>query len=554
MNTAGRGRLARLACIGIVAALAGACREPQRALVPVPSVNVSDLEPSVRAALAQAQAQFDQIAARKPPAAELGQAYGELGMTYQAQSLVPPAEAAYTNARALAPGDKRWPYLLGHLYNDSSRMPEAIGAFEAALAIDGHDSPILLSLAEAYLQHGDFDKARAMYRRLGADRDAGPAALAGLGKVALATHDYREAVQDLEGALKLVPGASRLRQPLAMAYRELGDQPRAEQNLRLFQVGGMEPGIVDPMAEGLDSKVAASRTLVRRGQRLGRAGRFDLAEPAFRAAVQADPTNADAIANLGISLANLGRLDEAQRRLQESLSIDDSSAVAHLSLGVVLDRQGQDQPAMKQYQAALDHDPDNAQARVYLADAKMRSGRVDEAVALYREAFERSPGSLRIRLSLAMACVKGGRFGEARKTLEAALAAQPGDPEAINALARLLATAPDPKVRDGARALGLARALFESTRDPDVGQTYAMALAETGSFDQAVQLQRETILVFEHTGGQARKPFLQKNLERYERREAAREGWPADDPALQPRSPAARLVKAAGPLAGEGAR
>jgi len=43
---------------------------------------------------------------------------------------------------------------------------------------------------------------------------------------------------------------------------------------------------------------------------LGKAGRFDLAELEFRAAVEADPTNADAIANLGISLANLGRVDE----------------------------------------------------------------------------------------------------------------------------------------------------------------------------------------------------------------------------------------------------
>jgi tetratricopeptide (TPR) repeat protein len=540
-----QGRPARLAGLAVAAALAGACQPPQRQLVPIPAVSVGDLEPSVRRALAQAQAQLDQIAARKPSAAELGRAYGELGMTYQAQSLVPPAQAAYTNARALAPGDKRWPYLLGHLYNDSSRVPEAIAAFEAALAIDGHDSPILLSLAEAYLAHGDFDKARTMYRRLESDRDARAAALAGLGKVALATHDYKEAVEDLEGALKLVPGATRLRQPLAMAYRELGDRARAEQNLRQFDVGGMEPGIVDPAADELDSKVAASRTLVRRGQRLGRAGRFDLAEPAFRAAVEADPTNADAIANLGISLANLGRLEEAQRRLQESLSLDDTSAVAHLSLGVVLDRQGQDEAASKQYQAALDHDPANAQARVYLADAKMRNGRVEEAAALYRQALERLPDSARIRLSLAMACVKGGRLRDARKMLEAALETQPGDPEVINALARLLATAPDPKVRDGARALGLARPLFESTRDPDVGQTYAMALAETGSFEQAALLQRETIIVFEHTGGAARKPFLQKNLQRYQHRMAAREGWAADDPVFRPRSPAARLAKPA---------
>src|ERR1700730_13962139 len=151
-------------------------------------------------------------------------------MTSQAQRLRAPAEAAYANARVLAPGDKRWPYLLGHLYNDSSRVPQAISAFEAALAIDPGDGPILLSLAEAYLQHGEFDKAQTMYKRLESDVSARPAALAGLGKTALAKHQYKEAVEYLEQALKLSPGATRLRQPLAMAYRELGDRAKAEQN------------------------------------------------------------------------------------------------------------------------------------------------------------------------------------------------------------------------------------------------------------------------------------------------------------------------------------
>jgi len=537
-------RLGRFACIGLVAALASGCPEAGRELRPLPVVNTTDLEPSVRAALARAREQFDRVVERKPKASELADAYGELAMTYQAQSLVAPAEAAYANARALAPANKRWPYLQGHLYNDASRVPEAISAFEAALAIDGRDGPILLSLGEAYLQQGEFDKARAMYARLESHRDARAAALAGLGKVALARHEYKEAVGYLEEALKLSPGATRLRQPLAMAYRELGDRVSAEKNLRQFDAAGMDPGIADPLAEALDKKVAGSRTLLRRGQRLGRAGRFDLAEPEFRAAVQADPNNAEAVANLGITLANLGRLVEARQRLEQALSMDGTAALAHFSLGVVLDRQGQDQLAMDQYRDALDRDPTNLQARVYLADAKMRVGQPDEAAALYRQAVEQAPGSPRMRLSLAMANVKAGHYGEARRIFEAALKAQPDNPEIVNGLARILATAPQTSVRDGSRALQLAKSLFEATRDPDVGQTYAMALAETGGFDQAVVLQRETIIVVEHTGGQASKPFLQMNLARYEQHKPAREGWASDDPALQPRSPAAQLAKA----------
>jgi tetratricopeptide (TPR) repeat protein len=537
----------RSGCIALIAALAVGCHDPMRELVPVPIPNGTDLEPSVRTALARARAQFDRAAQGKPKAIELGNAYGELAMTYQAQSLVPSAAAAYANARRLAPNDKRWPYLLGHLYNDASRVPEAISAFEAALALDGQDGPTLLSLGEVYLQHGDFDKAQTMFSNLASHRDARAAALAGLGKVALARHHYQDAVHFLEEALGLWPGATRLRQPLAMAYQGLGDHAKAEENLRQFVVGGVEPGIVDPLADALDEKVAASHALVRRGQRLGKVGRFDLAEPAFRAAVEADPSNADAVANLGISLANLGRIEEAQRRLSESLSLDDTNALAHFSLGVVLDRQGLDQLAMKEYEAALARDPTNLQASVYLADAKMRMGLAEDAAVLYRRALNQAPESLRMLLSLTMANVRAGHYAAARDGLELALKAHPGTPEIINTLARILATAPDAAVRDGTRALELASTLFETSRDPDVGQTYAMALAETGDFKQAASLQRETIIVSEHTFEESEKSFLQKNLARYEQNKPSREGWAADDPVFQPRSPAAQLIKAPHP-------
>src|SRR5206468_8179433 len=135
--------------------------------VPVPEV--TSLEPSVRNALLRARGELERISSDKPKDDALANAYGDLAMTYHAQNFVPAAEAAYANARVLAPRDKRWPYLLGHLYNDASRLPEAISMLETALAIDGGDAPTLFSLGEAYLQHGDFDKAQTMYKRLEAN-------------------------------------------------------------------------------------------------------------------------------------------------------------------------------------------------------------------------------------------------------------------------------------------------------------------------------------------------------------------------------------------------
>jgi tetratricopeptide (TPR) repeat protein len=524
-----------------------ACGVSRDTLQPVPTPDASGFEPSVRNALVAARAEFDRAAAADPSDAELGLAYGELAMTYHAQDLVVPAIAAYANARRLAPKDTRWPYLLGHLYNDASRVPEAVEVFEAVLAIAPRDAPTLQSLGQIYLQQGRLDDAQALFDRLASNDKARGAALSGQGKVALARREYRAAIDKFEEALKLWPSATRLRQPLAMAYQGLGEPAKAEENLRIYSADGSEPSVDDPAADALGDKVAASRVLLRRGQRFGKAGRFDLAEKAFRAAVAADPTDAEALANLGISLANLGRLEEAQQHLVEALAMDDAIAVAHLSLGVIHDRMNRGEAAIAEYRATLRHDPDNAQAHVYMADALMRAGRPAEAADVYRDALQKSPGSSRMQYSLAMAYVKAGSMSDARRTLESGLAAQPGNQLFQNALARILATAPQDDVRDGVRALQIAKALFEQTRSPEVGQTYAMALAENGRFDEATKLQQETIIAYERSRMEVSKPFLQRNLALYRQRRPAREGWPADDPLFRPRAPAAQLANEAKP-------
>jgi tetratricopeptide (TPR) repeat protein len=235
-----------------------------------------------------------------------------------------------------------------------------------------------------------------------------------------------------------------------------------------------------------------------------KAGRLDLVERLFREAVDDDPEKRRSNRQSGYHTRQPRADDEAQRWLKEAILLDDTNATAHLNLALVFDRQGLDQLAIDEYAAALSRDPGNMQARVYGADAKMRSGHPDEAAQLYREALEKTPDSTRIETSLAMALVKARRYAEARGVLEAALKAQPANPDIGNALARLLATAPKDSVRDGPRALQMAKALYAATdRSPIVGQTYAMALAETGDFATAAKLQQEALGAMQRAGKSA---------------------------------------------------
>ena len=74
-----------------------------------------------------------------------------------------------------------------------------------------------------------------------------------------------------------------------------------------------------------------------------------------------------------------------------------------------------------------------------------------------------------------------------------AATASPTTSRSSTCSARLLATCPDPALRDGARAVTIAEKLVERELSVDHVETLAMALAEAGRFDDAIVWQRRAI-------------------------------------------------------------
>ncbi|MCE2540367.1 MAG: hypothetical protein J4G16_08240, partial [Acidobacteria bacterium] len=69
-----------------------------------------------------------------------------------------------------------------------------------------------------------------------------------------------------------------------------------------------------------------------------------------------------------------------------------------------------------------------------------------------------------------------------------------------HALARLLASAPDDRVRDGRRAMSLVEELLAQQQSLALGETAAMALAEMGLYDQAAAVQRDVMTAARDAG------------------------------------------------------
>jgi len=133
--------------------------------------------------------------------------------------------------------------------------------------------------------------------------------------------------------------------------------------------------------------------------------------------------------------------------------------------------------------------------------------------------------------------------------LVSGLAQQPELPMLTLALARVLATAPDGRARDGSRALALAQKIAATTQTTEVGETLAMAFAETGDYSRAVDVQQDVITAARDAGLTDTVAIMARNLRLYQQRQPCRTPWDPRDPVNQPGPPVtpalARVARAA---------
>lgn len=501
---------------------------------PVALPDISRAADSVQTQIRERYERLQGALEREAPAAELAAEFGETGKLFTAAEYYDAAEICLLNAATLAPGDMRWPYFLGHVYRYRSDPSRAAAYFEQALARAPQDVPSMVWLAEMNLAQNRTDAAEAALRKAQSLGGSNGAVLYGLGRVALAKQDYGQAVTHLEGALATNPQATRLHYPLALAYRGLGNRDKAEAHLKLR--GEVELTPVDPLlgeVSGLLQNAAAYEA--RASQAIG-ARQWAEAETNLRKAVELAPSNAFSRLNLGTALYMQGNEDGALEQYREAVRLSPTLARAHFAIGVLLESRGQDGEAIKAFEAAVASDVKYVEPRFSLANALRRGGRVQESLTQYGEVLRLDPSVSQASFGYAMGLVRLGRYQEARSRLESAMKTFPDQPGFPHALARLLAAAPDAGVRDGTRAVAIMNDLLKTQQTVPMAETMAMALAESGRFDEAVQWQRDAIRAARESKREDLVRKLTTNLHLYESRRPCRTPWPLDDPVHRPTS------------------
>jgi tetratricopeptide (TPR) repeat protein len=461
--------------------------------------------------------------------ADLARAYGETGMMFRAAEYAVEAEACFLDAAALAPGDLRWPYYLGHLYRTGGRTDQAATAFERVLAIDGSYAPAMIWLGNTYLDQGRPEAAEPLFANAVSANGRSVAAVFGLGRAALARRDYTAAIAHFEQALAIDPAASVVHYPLALAYRGAGALDKAQAHLLPQGTGELKPA--DPLLDEVDASLESPVAYEIRGARALAAGKWDDAAGLFRKGVELQPGEPSMRHKLATALAMKGDIDGALAELHETIRRTPSFTKSHYSLGLLQAERGQPAQAIDQFTTALGYDPNYVEARLQLAELLRRTGRAAAALPHYAKVMALDPRLPEARFGYAMALVSTAHYQQAREALLEGTRLHPERAGFALAAARLLAAAPDRQVRDGARALALIEGLNgAATRTLDWGIVMAMSLAAAGRYDEAATWQREAIGFAQQARDRRLEQRLSENLARYQRHEPARLPWSDAEP------------------------
>jgi protein O-mannosyl-transferase len=263
-------------------------------------------------------------------------------------------------------------------------------------------------------------------------------------------------------------------------------------------------------------------------------GNLDDAIAIYHKVLEIKPGTAEAHNNLGNVYRNMGRIDEAIEQYEIALSIKPDLVKAHYSLANILGEKGQIDEAIAHLRKTLEIDPRHAEAHYHLGRALHILEKIDEALAEYQKALEIAPNFADAHFNIGAVLYQQNHIPEALGHWRIGNRLQPNKLFYLLATARALATNPDPAMRDGKEAVGLAlRAVnIDGRKTPIPFDTLAAAYAETGAYTEAVAAAKEALGLVSKANGDLSKTILAR-IDLYEHQKPLREEPPALDVLIQ---------------------
>jgi superkiller protein 3 len=458
---------------------------------------------------------------------KLAESHNGLGSALRGQGKLDEAIAEYRKVIALDPKNALAHNTLGFALHNQGKLDEAIAEYRQAVALDPKDANAHNNLGAALHNQGKLDEAIAEYRQAIALDPKVAQAHRNLGNVLRDQGKLDEAIAECRQAIALDPKYANAHNTLGVALRGQGKLDEAIAEFR--QAMALDPkdarthnNLGDALAgqEKLDEAIAEFRQAIaldpkvaishdNLGIALAGQGKLDEAIAEYRQAVALDPKDANAHNNLGAALGDQGKLDEATAEYRQAIALDPKVARAHRNLGNVLRDQGKLDEAIAECRQAIALDPTYANAHNTLGIALAGQGKLDEAIAEFRQAMALDPKDANAHNNLGVALRLQRKRDEAIAEFRQAIRLKPDYLAPYGALATLLATAADPKLRDDAEALRLARKMVElAPADASSWQALGWTLYRTGAWKDSIEAFHKSMdLQQEPKGGDAGQWF-----------------------------------------------
>ncbi len=341
-----------------------------------------------------------------------------------------------------------------------------------AVSVYPGDFWLNFELARALSLQKDYEGAVRYYTAAVAIRPASAAAHNNLGLALGDLNRLDEAVTCLWKAIELDP-------QLVHAYQNLAETLRQQRKLD-------QALVVIRKAIELDPNHARARYCL--GHILHEKKQHDEAIVAYRKTIELDPKDANAHNGLGAILCDITQdYDAALASFLQAIALKPDHVQAWANRGNAHARLKQHDEAIAAYRKAIDLVPKYASAYNGIGLSLQTQGKIDEALGAFRKAIEVSPNHFSAHVNLVRGLKARGKTVDAIAASEEMIRLLPKSAPAANDFAWLLATGPDPKLRDAPRAVELAKKAVElAPMIPAFGRTLGVAQYRAGNWEEAV--------------------------------------------------------------------
>ncbi len=218
---------------------------------------------------------------------------------------------------------------------------------------------------------------------------------------------------------------------------------------------------------------------------------FDLAEADITRALRIDPESYLAFSVQFNLLEKTNRKDEALASVARAIEINPHRALLFANQGAVLLQLGKTDEAVASFQRAIDVEPASNYGYYYMGYHQYRLKEFEQAKASLEKSAALNPRHYWTQYYLFMLAKLERDEVRYVRHLQLACDAKDGTSSARNLYAWALATSNRSELRNGAKALEIARELVEETDERNSMRlrylkTLAAAQAELGRFDEAI--------------------------------------------------------------------